>query len=1312
MSKANTVFLLTLCGLALLLASPLALSAPEGGVVRAGQASIHSEGSLTRIQQVSERAVIDWRGFGTAAHESVLFQQPASSSATLNRVTGDQASLLLGRLDANGHVFLINPHGILIGPGARVNVAGLVASSANISDQNFMAGHLQFDQPGRPGASIINQGQISAAEGGLVALVAPQVRNDGIIQALLGKVVLGAGDTFTLDLYGDQLINLAMRDGQVGQLLDDSGKPLTPSIQHGGTIEADGGQVVMVSAATGKQVLDEVINVSGLVRAQTVRRQGGKIQLLGRGGRVKVSGKLNTAGREQGQRGGTIEVLGDQVQLTSSAQLDASGQAGGGRIRVGGAWQGQGETYRAKATEVAQGATLSASAIDQGDGGEVVVWSDGATRFEGSIAARGGENGGDGGRVEVSGKQRLDFLGTVDAGAPLGAGGSLLLDPAYLNIGLAEAGLINRVLRTGTSTSLQADLDISVNAMIDGRGRYAGGGLSMWAGRDIHLNDHVVTYNGAINLSAGGSIFQQPAGLDQYGAPMTVQLRSGSAPISLNAGGDLSPGSLVTTGGISVVSGSNLTIGVPIYETVGNANLQAAGNIFINQVVANATSGGHLNMSAGGQIEVNAKVGPWDRASGGTIDRNALPGGRIALAAAGDINIHTDIASYKGMLTGLDDASIGLTSTGGAIHLDQGIKVMSDGGAIRVSSLGDLQNGFAPANINDPVSMGYLTTGPLSLTSTQGNVSINQTIPDTTGAVSITAGNGIQVNQRIYTAHGDISLRAGAGGITMAPTIDGGTYYVSDLDAGLGDLWLEADGDIHLAGIRSSGYVTVRSNAGIINGGGLLNIIDSRRGAGTPVRLDLSGYGGIRSVYTGLSNNIHALASNGSVDAMTVFYPGILEVIAGEDIKMSGMLGEEVGLFAGRDIVSVDGWSLVGNINAKAGRDLSLGDRVQTTIDYLGNPGSDTFSVVARSVSLSAGSNPFSGLTSTIVGLAPPDWTSQGAGAISATGTAWLWGEGGLTASASGDIMLAPVHVSYNLNTVENTTSILQTQQPFTLQAGGDIGLQRIETMGPVSLTSSGGNITVASTLGPHVSVLDPSANLWNPYDKGVASVNILAQGPGAEINIREIRAEGAITVAATHQSVPGRIFLHNEFSSGAPVGMQTTTGSVSLYDRYDPAWNDPLVSGSHYYHYLSPDQAAVIYPDHPDWYDYVPTISSNQKPRLVATADHLPVIAVGPTIAGPGGPLVPGALPPGAPGASDNLAEVFVDPSNQVDSETEDNPAVIDEEQLKAATQLLKGTASRSPGINPLAFDTATGSFLVFPGGRGVTLEDEERRR
>ena len=440
-------------------------------------------------------------------------------------------------MDANGQVFLVNPNGIIFGKGAQINVGSLIASTSNLSNDNFMQGRLVFDQPGKPGAGIANFGSITAAEGGLIALVAPHVRNDGIIQARLGKVILGAADTFTIDFYGDGLINIALSEASLSQLRDSSGGAL---IEQAGTIDVSGGKAVLVSAEAAKGMLDSLINMSGTIIADSAVQQGGRIVLIARGGSADVSGTLSA----RGTTGGLIEVLGGQVHLWPGARLNADGLYGGGVVHVGGAWQGAEGTYRSLFTQIDPGAFLTASAIESGNGGEVVAWSDKDTIFSGSILARGGSLSGNGGAVEVSGKGQLSFNGMVDAGAAYGKAGSLLLDPYDLNLGISEAGIISRVLRTGTSVSLSADHDINVNYAMDGRGRAAGGGVTLSAGHDINLNDYLVTSNGAINLfAAAGTVRVAPGKVVHAGtAPITV--RSGATLYSAPylTGGTAHPG--------------------------------------------------------------------------------------------------------------------------------------------------------------------------------------------------------------------------------------------------------------------------------------------------------------------------------------------------------------------------------------------------------------------------------------------------------------------------------------------------------------------------------------------------------------------------------------------------------------------------------------------------------------------------------------------------------------------------------------------------------------------------------------------------
>src|SRR5206468_12709830 len=162
-----------------------------------------------------------WHTFNIGARESVRFNQPGSSSVVLNRVTGGLGpSEILGTLTANGRVFLINRDGILFGPSSVVNTAGFLATTHDIRNADFMAGRYNFNIPGRPDASIVNQGRITATSGGFAALVAPSVRNSGTITATLGTVALASGNSFTLDMYGDKLITLAVGDQIASKVID------------------------------------------------------------------------------------------------------------------------------------------------------------------------------------------------------------------------------------------------------------------------------------------------------------------------------------------------------------------------------------------------------------------------------------------------------------------------------------------------------------------------------------------------------------------------------------------------------------------------------------------------------------------------------------------------------------------------------------------------------------------------------------------------------------------------------------------------------------------------------------------------------------------------------------------------------------------------------------------------------------------------------------------------------------------------------------------------------------------------------------
>ena len=191
-------------------------AAPEGGNVVAGQAAISKPTALTTsVLQSSQSAIINWKDFSIDVNELVKFLQPNADAVALNRVTGVDPSSILGELIANGRVFLVNPNGILFGPHSKVDVGSLIATTFSLEEGDFLAGKYNFTQkPGAKPTFVVNQGQIKVAKNGAAFLVASGVKNEGLIIAHLGTVVLGSGGKLKVDFRGDGLITYSV-EGKV-----------------------------------------------------------------------------------------------------------------------------------------------------------------------------------------------------------------------------------------------------------------------------------------------------------------------------------------------------------------------------------------------------------------------------------------------------------------------------------------------------------------------------------------------------------------------------------------------------------------------------------------------------------------------------------------------------------------------------------------------------------------------------------------------------------------------------------------------------------------------------------------------------------------------------------------------------------------------------------------------------------------------------------------------------------------------------------------------------------------------------------------
>ncbi|AJY45865.1 hypothetical protein TM49_09545 [Martelella endophytica] len=580
---------------------------PGGPSVVSGTANIASTGSAMTVTQGSDRAIVNWQSFNVGQGNSVNFVQPGINAAILNRVTGNTRSSIAGAISGNGQVFLVNPNGIAITPTGTVKAGGgFVASTLDITDDDFMSGNMVYRGNGAS-STVSNKGVVTIGRGGYVALMGGKVKNSGLIAVPYGKAGLGAGEEVTLDLSGDGFMQVA-----VPSSLIDDGEAL---VENSGTVTAEGGVIVM-KAATARAAARNAVNLSGVAEARSVSGRNGKITLGGgAGGKVRVSGTVSTrakAAQPKTTEGGAIEITGLEIRL-DDAVIDASGYAAGGKVRIGGDWQGAGDIPHADILTVSAGTMISADAVSQGTGGSVVLWSDTRTDFAGQISATGAT--GTGGDVEVSGKALLSYTGFADLTGAAGFG-SLLLDP--YNVTISNAA-------DQTSSGFTASGNDSVINVATLQNALAGANVTVSTGAggsqdgDITVADAVTWTSGStLTLSAYRNIAVNAnlAG----GAGSKIVLRADS---SATGSGTVSFGSGITAtadGGVSLYY-NPASYSAPVdYSTNAGSGTMLTAYMLVNtlgnlQAINATTSSLAGTYALGTDIDASATAG-WNGGAG------------------------------------------------------------------------------------------------------------------------------------------------------------------------------------------------------------------------------------------------------------------------------------------------------------------------------------------------------------------------------------------------------------------------------------------------------------------------------------------------------------------------------------------------------------------------------------------------------------------------------------------------------------------------------------------------------------------------
>ncbi|TAN43305.1 MAG: filamentous hemagglutinin N-terminal domain-containing protein [Nitrospirae bacterium] len=446
MTKKYCCTILTI--LSLLWSQTIAYALPRDGVVVGGSSTIAQPNATTmNITQTTAKSIINWQGYNIAANERVQYFQPSSSAISLNRVVGVDPSAIYGQLSANGHVWVINPNGLLIGSGAQINVGSFVASTLNIGNEDFMAGNYKFstNSPFEKGGlgGILNLGNITTNGGGYVAMISPSITNEGTIKVTppdplfakegeKGRVILAAADEVTLNFAGNDLIGFTIDKAVIAEQL------LTPLLDKGGqrgvtnqgTITAEGGEIAL-SAKAASSVMKAVINNEGFIEAKSIVSKNGVVRLDG--DLVKNTGTISASSADDKTNGGSIDIKGSFIALGGSVRADG---AQGGAINVaaeatlsladkvsaiGTAGKGGSIAYQSGGRTI-ESSTSHSDASGSTDGGSIFLNANGGLLSSGTYLAKG--YSGNGGRIDISGGSVRLFSSTLDASG--GAQGGLV----------------------------------------------------------------------------------------------------------------------------------------------------------------------------------------------------------------------------------------------------------------------------------------------------------------------------------------------------------------------------------------------------------------------------------------------------------------------------------------------------------------------------------------------------------------------------------------------------------------------------------------------------------------------------------------------------------------------------------------------------------------------------------------------------------------------------------------------------------------------------------------------------------------------
>ncbi|MGH8720303.1 MAG: beta strand repeat-containing protein [Burkholderiales bacterium] len=1130
---------------------------PQGPTVVNGQANFSGQGNTLTITN-TPGAIINWQSFSIAPNETTRFNQQNAASAVLNRVIGQDPSAILGSLSSNGRVFLINPNGIVFGQGAVVDVAGLVASTLNLSDQDFLSGKLDFTENAQSG-SIKNQGAITTTSGGSVYLVAPNVENSGVITTPQGQIILAAGRSALLVDAGNPELQVTLtapsdRVLNVGSLIAQAGTIgiFGALIEQRGIVNANSAVV----GENGKIVLKATADITLTAGSETTANgpQGGQATVQSEAGTTLFAGHVSAKGSEG--NGGSVQILGERVGLFGGAEIDVSGETGGGTALIGGDYQGNGTVQNAVRTHIASGASINADAVTSGDGGKVIVWADDSTRYDGRISARGGAESGNGGFVEVSGKENLGFAGSVDATAPAGAAGTLLLDPTNITVATGGTATLAQVdlfadpdcVAGGCTIApatinvslanvvLQANNDITVTNAIAMTN--AGRSLTMQAGRDININANISTTNGAISLTAnspGASLASRSAGPGDVSMAAGTSIGAGNQNITLSVG-NLAGG---TPG--------NVTIGGNV-ATTGNVTLASSGGDLLR--TAGTVSGNTVTLTAGGADGDVGTIAAPLQTNATTIAFTGTGTGDVAITEANGATVSGSTGS----------GPITLRSTTGNLTL--GNNITSTGNVTLTATAGDLLRTAGTVTGNQ------LTLSAGGVASSIGTAGSN--VQTTANIITATAGSGgvfiTESNGANFTA-----MATGAGPLSLTSTT-GTLTIASATSSGSGPIALTADDMAINAPVSSTGALTVQP----VTTGQAINIAGGIGGLNLSAAEIANLTNGFSSITIGrLADGTGTVTVAGPVTfndpvilvGSSIASNGTLTATPGNPVTLTARTGNITDGNGGLTNVVAD--SLTASAVAGIDLDTTIAMLASANVTGAGNINiSDTAGGLAVTSAITANGNVNLNATGgdlTVTTVAPAGagadatltTTTSGnisLGLVTATGQVVLSSAGAITDNngfannVTANNLTATSATGIDLDTMVNATTTAN------VTGAGDIFLR--DTAAPPQTTSANtanGNVALtdsnAIVLGPSGVLGDLSVTTGGNYTQtgivdvgGAAALNVTG-----DVNLTAGAGPAHLKAASIGIQSTGNIALTGGAGAGSFAAVEATSGDAAL---------------------------------------------------------------------------------------------------------------------------------------------------------------------